>query len=203
MFVYVNSISKLPEGFPNTSGFNTDAQILQWIDDQINNGGMGPNQELVASHEPFARPNVEEKYILVTPVEAYFNEAHPVYTMLKQWRKIYDQSDIPVENKLVAVDDKESEANETVVPVQKRTKTTALAVYALMELLNMDTNAKIDASAISNKSKKYLRNFLKPAKKLKTNDDVKLAKKALLTANPLSNPDLNTDWDLNDFTEEA
>jgi hypothetical protein len=204
-FVIVGKTSKLAEDFPNTSGLTTEAQKLQWIDDMVNNGGMGPNQELVASHEPFARPQVEERYISVGQVDQYASTAHPVYTMLKQWQRTYPQTDIAVEAKLAAIDLVESQMNETCVPTWIQLKVNTLAVYGLLEFLNIDTNAKIDATTISAKAKKNLRVLLKAAKKLKTNDATKVAKKALLTANPMSNPSLTTleDWAINDFTEEA
>jgi hypothetical protein len=204
-FVIVNATSKLAESFPNTSGLTTEAQKLQWIDDMVNHGGMGPNQELVASYEPFARPNVEERYISVGQVDAYANVAHPVYSMLKQWQRTYPQTDIAVAQKLAAVDVVESQYNETCIPTWIQLKVNALAIYALMEYLALDTNAKINATTISAKAQKNLRVFLKAAKKLKTNDATKVAKKALLTENPMSNPSLTTpeDWAINDFTEEA
>jgi hypothetical protein len=202
-FVVVNVTTKLAESYPDTSGLITEAQIIQWIDDMINGGGMGPNQELVASHEPFARPNVEERYITITQVDTYNNTQHPVYANIKQWQRTYTQTDVPLAEKLVAVDTKESISNETTIPYWIQLKVTTLAVYALMEFLNIDANAKIDATSISTKAKKNLRVLLKAAKKVKDNDTNKAAKKALLNANPLSNPDLETGWTLNDFTEEA
>jgi hypothetical protein len=184
---------------------DNNPRIIEWINDMLNYGGLGPNQELVASYEPFARPQVEERYILVSQVDTYANTAHPVYTMLKQWQRTYPQTDIVLADKLNAVDVVESQMNETCIPTLVQLKVNALAIYAVMEYLAIDTNAKIDATSISTKAKKNLRVFLKAAKKLKTNDATKVAKKALLTANPLSNPSLTIpeDWAINDFTEEA
>jgi hypothetical protein len=202
-FVIVNKTTKLPEQYPLTSGLTTEVSILQWIDDMVNNGGMGTTQELVASYEPYTRPVVDERYINVSQNQGYFNESHPVYTTLKQWKISYVQTDVALADKLVAVDTQESSANETVIPSGMQLKINTLAILGVLEFLNIDSNTTINATSISTKGKKNLRVFVKAAKKVKQNDDTKVAKKALLTANPLSNPDLSTDWSLNDFTETA
>jgi hypothetical protein len=203
MFVIVNKTSKLPEQFPDTSGLLTEAQTLQWIDDMVNNNGMGVNQELIASHEPDARPIIEEKYMSVQTNEAYFNEAHPVYTMLKQYRKTYSTEHKPVEEKLQAVEVVESEINETVIPTWKQLKTTILALDSLLDHLGLKDNATINATTLNNKKKKQLKVFKRAANKIRQNNDEKDNKKALLTANPLSNPSLTEGWAINDFTEDA
>jgi hypothetical protein len=169
----------------------------------VNNGGLGSNQELVCSYEPFIRPVVEERYIQVNILQKYSADPHPVYTNLKQWLISYPQTDVPVTDKLNAVDVVESQSNDTLIPTLLQLKINTLAIYALMEYLAIDSNTTINATTIAAKSKQNLRVFLKAAKKVKQNDATKLAKKALLTTNPLSNPDLNSDWALNDFSETA
>jgi hypothetical protein len=201
MFIIVNKATKQPESWPDTSGLITQQQIQQWITDCVDN--IPSTQELTAFHEPEARPNVEERYIMITPQEAYFDEAHPLYSNLKQWRKTYIQENISVENKLLAVEIVESQINETVIPTWKQLKTVILAFDSFLDLYGLTNNTTINATTLNDKKKKQLRVFKRAANKIRQNDTERDNKKSALTANPLSNPDLNSGWTVNDFTEEA
>jgi hypothetical protein len=201
-FVIVNATTKMAEQYPDTSGLITETQKLQWIDDMVNGGGMNANQELVASNEPTVRPNVDENLLDIVETRAYANVAHPVYAMLKQWQITYSEPTpkaVDIQKKVV--DLKENEANETTIPYEKRMKLTTLAVWVLMKHLNLQTNDQINATSLSAKDKKRLRLFRRAALKIHNNDVERDNKHALIDASSL--PDLTTNWDLNNFTEEV
>ena len=201
-FVIVNATTKMAEQYPDTSGLITETQKLQWIDDMVNGGGMNANQELVASNEPTVRPNVDENLLDIVETRAYANVAHPVYAMLKQWQITYSEPTpkaVDIQKKVV--DLKENEANETTIPYEKRLKLTTLAVWVLMKHLNLQTNDQINATSLSAKDKKRLRLFRRAALKIHNNDVERDNKHALIDASSL--PDLTTNWDLNNFTEEV
>lgn len=201
-FVIVNATTKMAEQYPDTSGLITETQKLQWINDMINGGGMNANQELVASNEPTVRPNVDENLLDIVETRAYANIVHPVYAMLKQWQITYSEPTpkaVDIQKKVV--DLKENEANETTIPYEKRLKLTTLAVWVLMKHLNLQTNDQINATSLSAKDKKRLRLFRRAALKIHNNDVERDNKHALIDASSL--PDLTTNWDLNNFTEEV
>jgi len=199
MFVIVNKNSKLPEDFPNTSGLVTENQTLQWIDDMINNGGMGVDQELVESYEPYARPQVDEALMYVITDTAYFDEAHPIHTMIKQWRTTYTTEHKSVAEKKEAVDEAEFAADETTIPVNKRLKYTILAVDNILKHIGYDQTT----SSLNAKNKKIIRVFKRIADKVRDNDTARTNKHALIDADPYNNPDLSEGWSLNDFTEDV
>jgi hypothetical protein len=201
-FVIVNATSKMAEQYPDTTGLITEAQKLQWINDMVNGGGMNANQELVASNEPTVRPSVDENLLDIVETRAYANVSHPVYAMLKQWQITYSEPTpkaVDIQKKVV--DLKENEANETTIPYEKMLKLTTLAVWVLMKHLNLQTNDKINATSLSAKDKKRLRLFRRAALKIHNNDVERDNKHALIDASSL--PDLTTNWDLNNFTEEV
>jgi len=200
-FVIVNKISKQPEGWPDTTGLTTQEQIDQWITDML--ADLPSTQELVAFYEPEARPNVEERYITIIPEDAYFNEAHPVYENLKQWRRMYSKSNIPLDEKLRTIEIVESEVNETVIPTWKQLKTTILALDSFLDLYGLTNAAAIDATTLNAKKKKQLKVFKRAANKIRQNDTERDNKKAALITNEMANPDLKDGWAINDFTEEV
>jgi hypothetical protein len=199
MFVIVNSLTKLAENYPNTSGLLTEQEILQWIDDMINNGGMGVDQELVESYEPNARPSVDEALMIVIPTTAYFNEPHPVHTQVNQWRTTYETSHRSVEEKKSAVDEAEFVADETTIPVNKRLKYTILAVDNILKHIGYDQTT----TSLNAKNKKIIRIFKRIADKVRANDSARDIKHAEIDADPNNNPNLAEGWTLNDFTENV
>jgi hypothetical protein len=202
-FVIVNASTKVAEQYPDTTGLVTEAQKLQWIDDMINAGGMNVNQELVASNEPTVRPSVEESLLEIVETRAYANIAHPVYTMLKQWQITYSEpTPKPIDVQKQAVDLKENEANETTIPYQQRLKLTMQNQLIIMKYLSIYSAAQIDAisnTILTNKEKRKLKIFRRAAVKILDNSTVRDNKHAEIDLGTL--PDLNADWNLDDFTE--
>jgi hypothetical protein len=201
-FVIVNASTKVAELYPDTTGLITEAQKLQWINDKLSPGGMNVNQELIASNEPTVKPSVEGRLLEIVETRAYANTTHPVYTMLKQWQITYSQP-VPknVEIQKKAVDLKENEATETTMPVEQRLKIQALAIWTLMKFLNLQTNVQINATTLSAKDKKRLRLFRVIALKINNNDLERDAKHAQIDSSTL--PDLEANWDLNNFDESV
>jgi hypothetical protein len=202
-FVIVNASTKVAEQYPDTTGLVTEAQKLQWIDDMLNAGGMNVNQELVASNEPTVRPSVEESLLEIVETRAYVNVAHPVYPTLKQWQITYSQP-VPkaVEIQKLAVDLKENEANETAIPYQQRLKLTMQNQLIIMKYLSIYSAAQIDAistTILTNKEKRKLKIFRRAAVKILDNSTVRDNKHAEIDLGTI--PDLNADWNLDDFTE--
>lgn len=154
----------------------------------------GYNQYLITYTEEL-RPNAE----LIIEVKNREKEAN---AMLKQWQITYSEPTpkaVDIQKKVV--DLKENEANETIIPYEKRLKLTTLAVWVLMKHLNLQTNDQINATSLSAKDKKRLRLFRRAALKIHNNDVERDNKHALIDASSL--PDLTTNWDLNNFTEEV
>jgi hypothetical protein len=194
-FVIVNATTKLPENYPDTSGLITEAQKLQWIDDMVNNGGMGPNQELIASWEPSAKPDMSEFLYEVGELKQYKNVAHPIYPMLKQWEITYPYTDTTKEFRLEALDNKESEANESTMPSQKRLRNLILAFDNALKALGYDKNTTL----INDKKKEEIKLIQDIADKIrvnKTNRDSKVA-----AVNNNQNPDISTGWQYNEYNE--
>lgn len=202
-FVIINATSKLAEQYPDTTGLVTEAQKLQWIDDMINAGGMNANQELVASNEPTVRPKVDENLLEIVEIRAYANVSHPVYTMLKQWQITYSEpTPKAVEIQKLAVDLKENEANETTIPYQQRLKMIMQNQLLIMKYLSIYTKAQINAisnTLLTADEKTKLKIFRRAAVKILDNATVRTNKHAQIDAGTI--PDLDADWNLNDFTE--
>jgi len=196
-FVIVNATSKLAENFPDTSGLTTEAQTLQWIDDMVNNGGMGPNQELVASYEPEARSTVSDALFIVSEERTYNSETHPIYTMLKQYRITYPLIETTLDYRLEAIDNKESEANESTMPSQKRLRNLILAFDNALKALGYDKNTTL----INNKKKEEIKLVQDIADKIRANKATKDDKVAKANANlPF---DIKSDWLYDNYDENV
>jgi hypothetical protein len=227
-FVIVNATTKLPEQFPNISGFgqmvycndfasfpvtgatsilnyvdlaegnfykwngstyiiDENPRLLEWINDMMN-GGMGPNQELIASWEPSARPDMSTFLYEVGELRQYKNIAHPIYPMLKQWEITYPYTDTTKEFRLEALDNKESEANESTMPSQKRLKNLILAFDNALKALGYDKYTTL----INEKKKKEIKLVQNIADKIRANKATKDLKVAAVNNN--QNPDIDSDW---------
>jgi hypothetical protein len=172
--------------------------INQWITDMES---LDPSLELVCEYEPYTIPLVDTRLVNITTNQAYVNTNHPIYASLKQWLVTYATSDKTIEDKKVAVDDLEYENNETILPTRQRLKITMLALDSLLDHLGLTNNTTINATALNVKKKKQLRIFKRAANKIRNNDITRDAKWALIDA--LTNPDLDADWEINDFTENV
>jgi hypothetical protein len=171
--------------------------LQEWIESVVS--GLNPTLELVCEYEPYGYPPVEERLITVTTVEAYENTAHPEHPEVKQWLKTYVTSDKPVADKKLAVDVVENENNESTIPYEKRLKYTILALDATLDYLGLTNAAAIDLTSLNNKKKKRLKIFKRVANKINQNDTERDVKHALIDA--ATNPNLDTNWQTNDFTE--
>jgi hypothetical protein len=172
--------------------------IQQWINDVLSN--LDASLELVCEYEPYSYPPVEERLITVTTVEAYENTAHPTYPQVNQWLKTYVVTDKPVEDKKLAVDIVENQNNESTIPYEKRLKYTILALDATLDYLGLTNADAINLTSLNNKKKKRLKVFKRVANKINQNDNERDAKYTLI--DDAINPDLDANWQSNDFTEE-
>jgi len=195
-FVIVNKTTKKPELFPDTSGLVTESQILQWIDDMVNNNGMGSDQELVASNEPYARPQVDERLMKVDETKDYSSDNHPIYSNIKQWLITYKTSHRDVTEKKIAIDDAEYAASETTIPTNKRLKYTILALDSILKHIGYDRST----SPLNEKNKNIIKEFKQIADKVRANDTARESKHAQLNVDPNSNPDLNADWTIDNYS---
>lgn len=178
-------------------------RVEEWLSDLLDPqiGGLDPSLEIVCVYEPYSIPPVDTRLVNIITTEVYSSINHPVYPSVKQWLITYTTQDKPVLDKKEAVDIQENQANETTIPYEKRLKSTTLAVWTLMKYLNLQTNTQINATALSNKDKKRLRLFRVIALKIDNNDNERDNKYALIDAN--SNPDIDANWDLNNYIENV
>jgi hypothetical protein len=123
--------------------------------------------------------------------------------MLKQWQITYSEpTPKPIDVQKQAVDLKENEANETTIPYQQRLKLTMQNQLIIMKYLSIYSAAQIDAisnTILTNKEKRKLKIFRRAAVKILDNSTVRDNKHAEIDLGTL--PDLNADWNLDDFTE--
>ena len=176
--------------------------IEQWIADMTDPlMGIPETQELVCVHEPYTTPVVETRLISVITNEVYENTNHPIYPTLKQWLITYATEEKSIEEKKLAVDEIEYENNETVLPTRQRVKYTILALDSLLDHLGLTNNTTINAIALNVKKKKQLRIFKRLANKIRNNDAERDAKHVLIDA--LTNPNLDANWEMDDFTEDV
>jgi len=115
--------------------------------------------------------------------------------MLKQWEITYPYTETTKEFRLEAIDNKESESNESTMPVQKRLKNLILAFDNVLKALGYDKNT----SLINEKKKKEIKLIQNIADKIRANKATKDLKVSAVNNN--QNPDINSGWLLDEYDD--
>jgi hypothetical protein len=169
--------------------------INQWINDVL--AGIDPSLELVASYQPYEQPVIDNRLVNLITIQSYSGMTHPVYSQLKTWLITHVTEDKTIKEKKSAVDEAESGSNETLIPTNKRLKYTILCVDNILKHIGYDPLT----TSLNAKRKKQIKVFTRIADKIRNNDLIRDEK--YIAIDNLTNPDLDSNWDINDFTEDV
>ena len=159
------------------------ASILQSLD---------PSLELVAVHQPYDRPVVDERLILVTEVDAYLATPHPTYPQLMQWLITFTTAPQASADIISVLADIEANMNQTTIPSQMQLKYMAWMVYLLYQV----TVVKRTLTPLETRAAAL---FIAQAAKIGQNAATKVAKIATLNAG--GTPNLDSGWLQNSFSD--
>jgi len=175
---------------PNVD-YGTEENAAIWLTSVLQS--IDPSIELVCEYIPFTYPAVDARIVNVQVTQEYFDEFHPVFTQVKQWRITYTTSLKSQEDIITVIEDIEDQSNNSLLPLQKQVKYIGLALDSLYKLL-------VDGTALKAKEQKIVDKFRKQMNKMWKNDDKNKEKIDQLIAG--TTPNLDDGWELNAFNTE-
>lgn len=187
-FLLINKSTKVPISTLSSPSNN----ISEWL-----NGILleidGTQYEIVCEYIPFNKPQVDDRITRIITTTGYVDKNHPTYTQIKQWKTTYDVVQKSIDEIKTVVSMLEDQKNSTVFPVQKQLKYMSITLKALYKLV-------INGNAISQKEQRIIDKFLQQVSKISANADIANSKKSAIVEGII--PDLDIEWQTNEFTEE-
>ena len=199
-FILVNATTKALVNSNISHPSDTLAVETSWLATLLQS--LDPQYEVVCYNEPYDAPPVDEGIQTVVgngvnEQGEYFNEAHPDFASVKQWKKIYNLVDLSSDDRKAAVIRRKEQANSTLIPVQEQIRDIYLFGLALLEHIAYSETS----TTLNTKKKKMIRRFKKVAKSILNNDDLRDSKLALIDAS--QNPAVNVGWNENNYVEDV